>query len=78
MKAQSQDTNICENFDNISSLQVHENEKIGTKERSSQSSKPGIKAIPGRMKGLCINCDDRASCQFPIVEGGVWHCEEYC
>jgi hypothetical protein len=78
MKAQSQDTNICENFDSISSLQVTEKEEIDSKKESSQSSKPGIKEIPGRMKGLCINCDDRASCQFPIVEGGVWFCEEYC
>ncbi|MFC1880450.1 hypothetical protein ACFL2S_02990 [Thermodesulfobacteriota bacterium] len=69
---------FCENFDNTASLQVAENEEIYLKERSSQSSKPGIVAISGRMKGLCINCDNRASCLFPIVEGGVWHCEEYC
>ena len=69
---------FCENFDNITSLQVTENEEIYSEERSSQSSKPGIDAIPGRMKGLCINCNNRASCLFPIVEGGVWHCEEYC
>jgi hypothetical protein len=69
---------FCENFDNGNSLQVAENEEIYSEDRSSQSSKPGIEAIPGRMKGLCINCDNRASCLFPIVEGGVWHCEEYC
>ncbi len=69
---------FCENFDNITSLQVAENEKNYSEERSFQSSKPGTKAIPGRMRGLCLNCGDRASCLFPIVEGGVWHCEEYC
>jgi hypothetical protein len=69
---------FCENFDNRTSPQVTENEKIYADERSSQSSNPGIDAIPGRMKGLCINCDNRASCLFPIVEGGVWRCEEYC
>ena len=69
---------FCENFDNGNSLQVVENEKIYSEERSSQSSNPGIEAIPGRMKGLCSNCDNRASCLFPIVAGGVWHCEEYC
>ncbi len=67
-----------ENFDNTTALQVAENEEIYLEERSSQSSKPGIEAISGRMKGLCINCDNRASCLLPIVEGGVWHCEEYC
>ncbi len=69
---------FCENFDNRTSLQVAEKEEINSEERSSQSSKPGIEAIPGRMKGLCINCDNRALCLFPIVEGGVWYCEEYC
>ena len=59
-------------------LAVAENNKIYSEERSFQSSKPGSGAIPGRMKGLCINCDNRASCLFPIVEGGVWRCEEYC
>ncbi len=69
---------FCANFDILASLQVAENEEIYSEERSSQSSKPCIEAIPGRMKGLCSNCDNRALCLFPIVEGGVWHCEEYC
>ncbi len=69
---------FCENFDNTTALQVAENEEIYSEERSSQSTKPSIEVISGRMKGLCINCDNRASCLFPIVEGGVWHCEEYC
>jgi len=59
-------------------MAVAENNKIYSEERSFQSSKPGIEVIPGRMKGLCINCDNRTSCKFSIVEGGVWHCEEYC
>lgn len=69
---------FCENFDNRTSLQVAENEKIYSEEQSFQSSNPGIEVIPGRMKGLCINCDNRASCKFPIRDGGVWYCEEYC
>ena len=69
---------FCENFDDRTALQMAENEGTYSEERSFQSSNPGIEAIPGRMKGLCINCDNRASCLFPIVEGGVWHCEEYC
>jgi hypothetical protein len=69
---------FCENFDNITSLQVAENKKIYSEEQSSQASNPVIEAISGRMKGLCINCANRASCIFPIVEGGVWYCEEYC
>jgi NADH:ubiquinone oxidoreductase subunit E len=29
-------------------------------------------------KGLCIDCANAPSCTFPMQEGGVWHCEEYC
>lgn len=29
-------------------------------------------------EGLCCNCTNRASCAMRLVEGGVWHCEEYC
>ena len=69
---------FCENFDNGTSLQVDENKGVYSEEQLSQSSKLGIEAIPGRMKGLCINCDNRASCMMPIRDSGVWHCEEYC
>lgn len=69
---------FCENFDNKSTLQVAENIKIFSANRSSQSNKPGIEEIPGRTRGLCLNCGNSASCLFPFVEGGVWHCEEYC
>lgn len=69
---------FCENFDNRASLQANDNEKIYSEERSSQSSNPGIEVISRRMKGLCINCENRASCIFPIQDGGVWYCEEYC
>ncbi len=29
------------------------------------------------LKGLCMNCENRASCSYPRPEGGVWHCSEY-
>jgi hypothetical protein len=32
----------------------------------------------GEYKGLCVNCENRATCTFPKPEGGVWHCDEYC
>ena len=28
-------------------------------------------------RGLCSNCELRATCTYPKPEGGVWHCEEY-
>ena len=69
---------FCENFDNGTSLKRDENKRIYSEERSAQYSKPSIEAIPGRMKGLCLNCANRTSCLFPTTEGGVWYCEEYC
>jgi hypothetical protein len=28
-------------------------------------------------KGLCSDCENRRTCKFPRLEGGIWHCEEY-
>lgn len=28
-------------------------------------------------KGLCVNCENRKVCKKEIVEGGIWHCENY-
>lgn len=41
------------------------------------SAQPGQQTPPERMTGLCMNCDNRFTCAFPVPEGGVWHCEEY-
>ena len=30
-----------------------------------------------RFSGLCKNCEERTTCTYPKLEGGVWHCEEY-
>ncbi len=29
------------------------------------------------LKGLCVNCVHRDTCQLPKPRGGVWHCEMY-
>jgi len=68
---------FCENFDNRPPPHAVENEKIYSVAQASQSSKSDIETIPGRMKGLCINCYDRALCKLPVRDGGVWYCEEY-
>jgi hypothetical protein len=28
-------------------------------------------------RGLCSLCEDRVTCTYPKLEGGVWHCKEY-
>lgn len=29
------------------------------------------------VRGLCVNCENRHTCEFVKPNGGVWHCEEY-
>jgi hypothetical protein len=43
---------------------------------SQLAPKEEYKHIAG-LKGLCVNCDFRETCQHGISEGGVWHCENY-
>lgn len=38
---------------------------------------PAIAAVDVRPLGLCMNCDNLASCVLPKSEAGVWHCSEY-
>ena len=68
----------CENFDNQPVLHAVVNKTLHEAEQGDESSKISISYVRGRMNGLCINCENRDSCGFPIREGGVWHCEEYC
>jgi len=30
-----------------------------------------------KSKGLCWDCQNRRHCGIRVLEGGVWHCEEY-
>ncbi len=68
----------CENFDDRPVLRVVENDILHETEHIPEPSKTSIPYVQGRMKGLCINCEKRDSCHYPIRDGGVWHCEEYC
>jgi len=35
----------------------------------------GLESLEPR--GLCSYCEEYATCTYPKLEGGVWHCEEY-
>ena len=38
-----------------------------------------VQSIREMFMGLCSDCKNRESCCLAqTVEGGVWHCEEYC
>ena len=34
--------------------------------------------IRTKHNGLCFDCENKDDCCLTAVEGGVWHCEEYC
>ncbi len=52
-------------------------------EAPAATSLPPPPAAPPRaeepisFKGLCANCENRATCTLLRPESGVWHCEEY-
>ena len=77
---QSQEKTIlhCEDFDDNSVLRVVEGEVLDVGKLPSDASGTSVAYVQGRMKGLCTDCEKRIACTFPVLEGGVWHCEEYC
>ncbi|KPL18822.1 MAG: hypothetical protein AMJ92_06255 [candidate division Zixibacteria bacterium SM23_81] len=71
---------FCEMFDDS-----HPRMETAVPEQSAtagETKKPQVASAPeksetSKLKGLCVNCDNRETCTFPKPEGGVWHCEEY-
>jgi len=68
----------CEDFDDRPELCLVEGKVVDDEEQHHEPSKTSIAYIKGRMNGLCLNCEKREACRYPIRDGGVWHCEEYC
>ena len=66
----------CEEFDSfVSGIEIDADEN-----REKKSYKPPDhigEMIPKRSIGLCVNCEDRKTCNLPFPAGGVLHCEEY-
>lgn len=67
----------CDEFEEIHyvSLRVSNQKKISP--IHSSKNLPSPQDPPSSYKGLCMNCEQKASCIYPKPEGGVWHCEEY-
>jgi len=68
---------MCELFDNCSAVET----------RTQRDSPATLAGAPiagsiayseaGRASGLCMNCENSATCVHPKPAGGVWHCEDY-
>jgi hypothetical protein len=65
----------CDEFDGFEPL-LRKSKPFSNKTIRNLKSNPGGKS-PDSYKGLCGNCEDRKTCTYPKLEGGVWHCEEY-
>ena len=59
----------CEEFDGYAPAPI----RTKMKRTAVTSAAPDS----GKYKGLCVNCENRKTCNHPKPEGGVWHCEEY-
>lgn len=68
----------CEDFDDKPALSVVEGAVVDAGKLPAEPSGTSVAYVQGRMKGLCTNCEKRITCTYPVREGGVWHCEEYC
>jgi len=67
---------FCEEFDDhVPSKPVREISNPA--ENVKDISLPAETNAAAERKGLCVNCLLRNTCAFPLVEGGIWHCEEY-
>ena len=63
---------FCEMFQNQTPT-----ESSPPKNSENLNSEKKSKTDKSKYKGLCINCENRDTCTFPKLEGGVWHCSEY-
>ena len=50
---------------------------VAPKKTLASVPSPAKRMNSDKNKGLCLDCENRETCVFPIPQGGVWHCEEY-
>ena len=67
---------FCEEFNDYVPSEIDGKKPEATPSVSEDSASRG-EGVAARRLGLCVNCLHIESCTFPIVESGVWHCEEY-
>lgn len=72
-EARGKDAQYCEMFDAGNGTRPTPDATLTT------VVKPGDrkKTRQTKLKGLCVNCENRDTCTLPKAESGVWHCEEY-
>lgn len=67
----------CEEFEGFAPMDIEEvRHRQQIFDEPQEQSVAEVPAEP-QYKGLCVNCEKRATCSLKAVEGGVWQCEEY-
>lgn len=64
----------CEEFDNFVEQKT---DTAPTLPKSDNHTTKAMDLAANAVKGLCVNCEHRDTCQFPVPESGIWFCEEY-
>ena len=67
----------CEEFDDRVEEKTKPAPRGGRKADLVETKDDDDQEEPTGLKGLCVDCVNRKTCQFPKAEGGVWYCEEY-
>jgi len=67
---------FCEEFDDRAPDDTN-GKKLESEKKDAAIALPGKTKDAAKRRGLCVSCLHRETCTFPIVEGGVWHCEKY-
>jgi hypothetical protein len=67
----------CEEFDGIIPLSFETSPPIKNPSTHLQETPSLPDDALQQLSGLCMNCEERATCTYPKPEGGVWHCDEY-
>ncbi len=67
---------FCEEFDDCGPV-VTTGKTAQSAKKDTEIALPEKTKAAAKRRGLCVNCLHCETCTFPIVEGGVWHCEEY-
>jgi len=44
---------------------------------TKKTNPPSCKLTGYPLKGLCVSCSKRSTCNLPKPKGGVWRCKEY-
>jgi hypothetical protein len=64
----------CEEFDNTVEQKA---DAAPTLPKPENHMTKAMDLAANAVKGLCVNCEHRDTCQFPVPESGIWYCEEY-